>query len=131
MSPLVQEQKIFDVACCLSDVLESAPLGRESSVLGHNFLHGFMTILASFRNQESQYLRPLLARAAKTLAAELQTPRLLTPPPEEKEALAEHRNWQRNKAKSPPRHRGRVVPRRSGPSATAIGDPSRFASSNL
>lgn len=42
--------------------------------MGHQYLHGFMTMLSSFRNQESQYLRPLLTRASLTLAAELQVP---------------------------------------------------------
>lgn len=65
------------------------PLGREASVTGHNFLHGFMKVLASFRYQESQYLQPLLQRAAKNLAAELQVPRLLNAPPIEQESRVE------------------------------------------
>lgn len=77
------------MACCLSDVLESTPLTREASVTGHNFLHGFMKVLASFRYQESQYLQPLLQRAAKTLAAELQVPRLLKSPCAEGEGRIE------------------------------------------
>lgn len=67
------------------------PLGREASVTGHNLLHGFMKVLASFRYQESQYLQPLLQRAAKTLAAELQVPRLLKVPYNEPENRVE--NW--------------------------------------
>lgn len=89
-----QEQKIFDVACCLSDVLESAPTGHEIFVTGHNFLHGFMKLLASFRNQESQYLQPLLQRAAKTLAAELQVPRLLASPFSDEEHQQDTRLYQ-------------------------------------
>lgn len=44
-----------------------------------------MKLLASFRNQESQYLKPLVQRATKTLAAELQVPRLLESPYAEQE----------------------------------------------
>lgn len=70
-----QEQKIFDIACCLSDVLQCSPkLNREAVSMGHKYLHGFMTLLSSFRGQESEYLQPLLTRATKTLAAELQVP---------------------------------------------------------
>lgn len=69
-------------------------MGHEASVTGHNFLHGFMKLLASFRNQESQYLQPLLQRAAKTLAAELQVPRLLTSPYDEQRNQAEHQSYQ-------------------------------------
>jgi hypothetical protein len=78
----LQEQKIFDIASCLSDMLQCSPnLERETVSLGHGYLHGFMTVLSSFRNQESEYLQPLLARASKTLAAELHVPAMLMPPP--------------------------------------------------
>lgn len=56
---------------------------------GHNHLHGFMTLLACFRNQESQYLQPLLQRAAKNLAAEIRVPRLLTSPYEQDDRVHE------------------------------------------
>lgn len=39
-----------------------------------------MTLLSSFRNQESEYLQPLLAKASKTLAAELSVPASLPSP---------------------------------------------------
>lgn len=39
-----------------------------------------MTLLSSFRNQESRYLQPLLAKASKTLAAELSVPAFLPAP---------------------------------------------------
>lgn len=48
--------------------------------VGHQYLHGFMTLLSSFRNQESQYLQPLLAKASKILAAELTVPACLPAP---------------------------------------------------
>lgn len=54
--------------------------------MGHGYLHGFMTMLSCFRNQESEYLQPLLARASTTLAAELHVPAMLmAAPPEEEE----------------------------------------------
>lgn len=61
--------------------------------MGHNFLHGFMKLLACFRNQESQYLQPLLQRAAKNIAAELQVPRLLTSPYSDQEKQIENRTY--------------------------------------
>lgn len=48
--------------------------------MGHQYLHGFMTLLSSFRNQESEYLQPLLAKASRTLAAELSVPAALSSP---------------------------------------------------
>ena len=36
-----------------------------------------MTLLSSFRNQESEYLQPLLAKASITIAAELSVPAAL------------------------------------------------------
>ena len=69
-----QEQKIFDIASCLSRVLEISPnLTSQSVSMGHNFLHSIMKVLASFRNQESRYLQPLVARASKILSAGLIT----------------------------------------------------------
>lgn len=65
---------MFDIASCLSSVLEVSPNLSSSSVsTGHNFLHSIMTVLASFRNQESRYLQPLVARASKILSAGLIT----------------------------------------------------------
>lgn len=79
---LSQEQKIFDIASCLSDMLQCSPnLERDKVSMGYSYLHGFMTLLSSFRNQESEYLQPLLARASRTLAAELHVPAMLMPPP--------------------------------------------------
>lgn len=39
-----------------------------------------MTLLSSFRNQESEYLQPLLAKASMTIAAELSVPAELRSP---------------------------------------------------
>ncbi|KAG9253159.1 uncharacterized protein F5Z01DRAFT_176075 [Emericellopsis atlantica] len=75
------EQKLFAIACCVSDVLQrSAELDRDAVSMGHQYLHGFMRVLSSFRNRESEYLQPLLARATKTLTAELSVPPTLTLP---------------------------------------------------
>ena len=78
-----QEQKIFDVAGCLSDVLSCTPnLGPQRISDGHNMLHGFMRLLAGFRNKESLYLQPLLSKAASILAAAMPVPLPLTLPSE-------------------------------------------------
>lgn len=65
---------MFDIASCLSSVLEVSPnLTSQSVSTGHNFLHSIMKVLASFRNQESRYLQPLVERASKILSAGLIT----------------------------------------------------------
>lgn len=65
---------MFDIASCLSSVLEASPsLTSQSISTGHNFLHSIMKVLASFRNQESRYLQPLVARASTILSAGLIT----------------------------------------------------------
>lgn len=65
---------MFDIASCLSSVLEASPnLSSQRVSTGHNFLHSIMKVLASFRNQESRYLQPLVARASAILSAGLIT----------------------------------------------------------
>lgn len=82
---------MFDIACCLSDVLRCSPgLAPDAVSAGHAYLHGFMTVLATFRNRESEYLQPLLARASTTLAAELSVPALLTAAQPEAEEVWEN-----------------------------------------
>lgn len=77
-SPRPQEQKIFDVACTLSDVLRcSSDWGSEVHSLGHGFLHGFMRLLAHFRNRESQYLQPLMDKTSDVLDAVVSLPQFL------------------------------------------------------
>ncbi|KAI6777999.1 amylase cluster transcriptional regulator AmyR [Emericellopsis cladophorae] len=79
------EQKLFAIACCVSDVLQrSAEIDRDAVSTGHQYLHGFIRVLSSFRNRESESLQPLLARATKTLTAELSVPPTLTLPRDSK-----------------------------------------------
>lgn len=70
---------MFDVACCLSDVLKfTKNLTAEEFSSGHNMLYGFMTLLAGFRNQESRYLQPLVRKAANILVENMSVPARLT-----------------------------------------------------
>ncbi|KAL2131938.1 hypothetical protein VTI74DRAFT_4420 [Chaetomium olivicolor] len=64
------EQKIFDLASSLSDTLqnEAAALMPGEFFSGQDLLHNFVAFLASFRNQASRYLQPLLRDAAAVLA---------------------------------------------------------------
>ena len=65
-----QEQKFFDFASSLSDSLqkEAATLTPAEFFSGQDLLHNFVTILASFRNQTSRYLQPLLRDSAALLS---------------------------------------------------------------
>jgi hypothetical protein len=65
-----QEQKVFDLASSLSETLQnkSAVLTPVEFFSGQDFLHNFLAFLASFRNQASRYLQPLLKDAAAVLA---------------------------------------------------------------
>ncbi|KAK2759787.1 hypothetical protein FQN54_002521 [Arachnomyces sp. PD_36] len=62
------EQKTFDVASTLSDVLRcSSDWGSDMHALGHGSLQRFMGLPVNFRNRESQYLQPLRAKARDVL----------------------------------------------------------------
>jgi hypothetical protein len=65
-----QEQKVFDLASCLSDTLQNqaAALTPEEFFSGQDLLHSFVAFLASFRNQTSRYLEHLVRDAAAVLA---------------------------------------------------------------
>ena len=65
-----QEQKVFDLASSVSDALqkEAAALTPTEFFSGQDLLHNFMSILASFRNQTSRYLQPLLRGSAAVLS---------------------------------------------------------------
>lgn len=70
MLTTIQEQKVFDLASSLSDALqkEAAALTPEEFFSGQDLLHNFAALLASFRNQSSRYLQPLLRDSAAVLA---------------------------------------------------------------
>jgi hypothetical protein len=70
MLTTAQEQKVFDLASSLSDSLqkEAATLTPAEFFSGQDLLHDFATILASFRNQTSRYLQPLLRDSAAVLS---------------------------------------------------------------
>jgi hypothetical protein len=65
-----QEQKVFDLASSLSHSLrkEAATLTPAEFFFGQDLLHNFVTILASFRNQTSRYLQPLLRDSGAVLS---------------------------------------------------------------
>lgn len=67
------------MACALSDVLRcSSDWGSETNALGNGFLHSFMGLLANFRNQESQYFRPLMDRASEGLDTAASLPQFVS-----------------------------------------------------
>jgi hypothetical protein len=70
MLTTAQEQKVFDLAICLSDTLQNqaAALTPAEFFSGQDLLHNFVAFLASFRNQMSRYLEHLVRDAAAVLA---------------------------------------------------------------
>jgi hypothetical protein len=71
---LLQIEKLFDVACSLTDVLSLLPPNPDPFQLGpQDYLHDFMTLLSVLRNGDNRFLPLLLAKVNDVL------PRLVNP----------------------------------------------------
>lgn len=70
----IQIEKLFDVACSLTDVLSLLPPNPDPFQLGpRDYLHDFMTLLSVLRNGDNRFLPLLLAKVNDVL------PRLVNP----------------------------------------------------
>jgi hypothetical protein len=71
---VLQIEKLFDVACSLTDVLSLLPTPADPFVLGpRDYLTQFLTLLSTLRNGDSRFLPLLLAKVHDVL------PRLASP----------------------------------------------------
>jgi hypothetical protein len=77
---LNQIEKLFDVACSLTDVLSLLPANPQPFTLGpRDYLHQFMTLLSVLRNGDSRFL-PLLLSKVHDVLPTLANPMLQTVP---------------------------------------------------
>jgi hypothetical protein len=86
---LPQIEKLFDVACSLTDVLSLLPSPNDPFVLGpRDYLTQFLTLLSTLRNGDSRFL-PLLLSKVHDVLPRLASPMLQTVPdtPESKYGL--------------------------------------------
>jgi len=73
-------EKLFDVACSLTDVLSLLPANPQPFTLGpRDYLHQFMTLLSVLRNGDSRFL-PLLLSKVHDVLPTLANPMLQTVP---------------------------------------------------
>lgn len=82
-------EKLFDVACSLTDVLSLLPTPNDPFVLGpRDYLTQFLTLLSTLRNGDSRFL-PLLLSKVHDVLPRLASPMLQTVPetPESKYGL--------------------------------------------
>lgn len=71
---MIQIEKLFDVACSLTDVLSLLPPNPDPFQVGpRDYLHDFMTLLSVLRNGDNRFLPLLLAKINDVL------PRLVNP----------------------------------------------------
>ena len=75
-----QIEKLFDVACSLTDVLSLLPANPQPYTLGpRDYLHQFMTLLSILRNGDNRFLPLLLSKVHEVLPT-LTNPMLQTVP---------------------------------------------------
>lgn len=75
-----QIEKLFDVACSLTDVLSLIPANPQPFTLGpRDYLHQFMTLLSVLRNGDNRFL-PLLLSKVHDVLPTLANPMLQTVP---------------------------------------------------
>jgi len=65
---VLQGEKLFDVACCLTDVLGCTSLSADAFVFGsRNYLPRFLTLIATLQEGQSRYLPILLTKLSEVL----------------------------------------------------------------
>lgn len=75
-----QIEKLFDVACSLTDVLSLLPTSNDPFALGpRDHLHQFLTLIAALRNGDNRFL-PLLLSKVHDVLPNLASPMLQTVP---------------------------------------------------
>lgn len=80
MTDILQIEKLFDVACSLTDVLSLLPSPSDPFVLGpRDYLTQFLTLLSTLRNGDSRFL-PLLLQKVHDVLPRLASPMLQNVP---------------------------------------------------
>jgi hypothetical protein len=65
---IAQVEKIFDIACCLADVVAVTSSSRDACELGpHGHLSRFLTLISNLGGRHSRYLPQLLAKLSEIL----------------------------------------------------------------
>jgi hypothetical protein len=63
-----QIEKLFDVACCLADVVAVTPFSSDAFELGpRDYVSRFLTLISTLRGGQSRYLPLLLAKLSEVL----------------------------------------------------------------
>lgn len=74
-------EKLFDIACCLTDVVACTSFSPDSFALGpRDYVSRFLTLISSLRGGQSRYLPMLLSKVSEVLP-NLPLPRSLNLPP--------------------------------------------------
>lgn len=80
LTDILQIEKLFDVACSLTDVLSLLPPNPDPFQAGpRDYLHDFMTLLSALRNGDHRFL-PLLLSKIHDVLPKLVNPMLQTQP---------------------------------------------------
>jgi len=87
---LCQVEKLFDIACSLTDVLSLLPNPADPFVLGpRDYLTQFLTLLSTLRNGDSRFL-PLLLSKVHDVLPRLASPMLQTVPENANNCVLDH-----------------------------------------
>jgi hypothetical protein len=76
----LQIEKLFDIACCLTDVVACIPFSPDTFALGpRDYVSRFLTLFSALRGGQTRYLQLLLAKVSDVLPG-LPLPRSLNVP---------------------------------------------------
>ncbi|PVH90109.1 hypothetical protein DM02DRAFT_472314, partial [Periconia macrospinosa] len=74
-------EKLFDIACCLTDVVACIPFSPDTFALGpQDYVSQFLTLLSALHSGQTRYLQLLVAKVSKVLP-NLPLPQSLNIPP--------------------------------------------------
>lgn len=77
----VQIEKLFDIACCLTDVVACIPFSPDTFALGpRDYVSRFLTLFSALHGGQTRYLQLLVAKVSEVLP-NLPLPRSLNIPP--------------------------------------------------
>ena len=64
----MQIEKLFDIACCLTDVVACTSFSPDAFALGpRDYVSRFLTLISTLRGGQSRYLPPLLTKVSEVL----------------------------------------------------------------
>jgi hypothetical protein len=76
----LQIEKLFDIACCLTDVVACIPFSPDTFALGpRDYVSRFLTLFSALRGGQTRYFQLLLAKVSEVLP-DLPLPRSLNVP---------------------------------------------------